>query len=152
MKVKVMEGLIKDKLRVCEPARKALLETGTKEIKEDTSHEFWGRGREGKGQNMLGKLWMQFREKLHKDPTFPGKQARTESGNRNWTPRQPSRRKWATRQQQPTCYQCGETGHRELQCRQRQTVSCWTCGLAGHKCKHCENLAARTRNSHWHAY
>lgn len=154
-KVKVMEGLVKEKLRACELVRAALLETGSKKIIEDTSHEFWGRGKEGKGQNMLGKIWMKFRQNLRNDPNFPGKSNKTDyqHRNRSWTnSRKPERGNWATRRQQPRCYQCGETGHGELQCRKHQTVSCWSCGLAGHKRKHCEDLNQRSRNHHWNAY
>ena len=151
-KVNVMKEILKEKLRVSEKTKKALLETGSKEIKEDTHHEFWGRGREDKGQNMLGKIWMEFRDKLKKDPSFPGNLSVSQHRNNNWTNRQSFKRNWATRQWQPRCYQCGESGHGESQCRQRQTLSCWSCGLAGHKRKHCEDFGQQTRKSHWNAY
>ena len=124
-KVKVMENLLKEKLRVCEPARKALIGSGSREIVEDTTHEFWGRGKSGHGQNMMGKVWMELRESMRKDPSFPGKSF-------------PHRRNWATTQQQPRCYNCGETGHGMKQCWKRELVSCWSCGQGGHKSKHCE--------------
>ena len=151
-KVKVMEGILKQKLRVSEKTKKALIETGSKEIKEDTHHEFWGRGKEDKGQNMLGKIWMGLRDKLKKDPNFPGDLTVSQPRSTNWTQRQSWKRNWATRQRQPRCYQCGESGHGESQCRQRQTLSCWSCGLAGHKRKHCEDFGQHARKSHWDAY
>ena len=151
-KVKIMEGILKEKLRASEKTRKALLDTGLKEIKEDTHHEFWGRGKTDKGQNMLGKIWMDLREKLRKNPNFPGKPTGPESTSQNWTTRQPKRRNWANRQWQPRCYHCGETGHGDSQCRQSKTVSCWACGLAGHKRKHCDEYNTQFRNSHWDTY
>lgn len=45
---------------------KGLLESGEKELVEDTSHPFWGRGKEGKGQNWQGKLLMELRLDLQK--------------------------------------------------------------------------------------
>jgi len=136
IKVKVMESLLKEKLKVCEPAKTALLRSGAREIVEDTTHEFWGRGKTGNGENMMGKIWMELRKSLRKDPSLFGRAS-------------PHRRNWATRQQQPRCYNCGETGHGMRQCRKRELVSCWSCGLAGHKSKHCQYYNSRTsRNTH----
>lgn len=150
-KVRVMEDLIKEKLRVCEPARSALLSSGSKEIIEDTTHEFWGRGKQGKGENQLGKIWMKFRLKLRKDPNFVRKDQISRQKNRSFPGRQteafPRRRTWATRQQQPRCYQCGETGHLIKQCGLQQNVSCWACGLTGHKSKHCDYSSSGSWNS-----
>lgn len=139
-KTQVMEDLIKEKLRVCETAKSILLASDSKEIIEDTTHEVWGRGKEGKGQNILGKIWMKLRDRLRKDPSCL---------NRDGSARH--RRTWATRQQQPRCYHCGETGHVARQCKNDQTVSCWACGLAGHKRKHCDYFSSRSR-SHWNDY
>ena len=149
-KIKVMEHLIKEKLRVCEPARSTILSSGSKEIIEDTTHEFWGRGKQGKGQNQLGKIWMKFRQRLRKDPNFVRKDPISHQKNRSFPGRQievlPRRRTWATRQQQPRCYQCGETGHLIKQCGLQQTVHCWACGLQGHKSKHCDYSSSRSWN------
>ena len=122
-----MESLLSEKLRVCDEAQTALLESGSKQIVEDMAHEFWGRGKSETGQNMLGKIWMKFRQKLLTNPNFFER-----------TPKpQQHKQIWATREQQPRCYQCGETGHGMRQCRKQETVSCWECGLVGHKRKHC---------------
>jgi len=72
-KVRVMEGLIKEKLQVCDEARRVLLASGSKVIIEDTPHAFWGHGKDGKGQNMLGKIWMKFRENICKESKLPRK-------------------------------------------------------------------------------
>jgi len=138
-KLNVMEDLIKEKLHVCEQARSALLESESKEIVEDTPHEFWGRGKSGQGKNMLGKIWMRYRENMKNDPNFPEKRQHQIR----------HRRQWATRQQQPRCYKCGETGHVVRQCRKQQTVSCYSCGVTGHKQKHCFHFS-RTQASHYY--
>jgi hypothetical protein len=134
-KVDVMKSLIKEKIRVCAAARTALLSSGSNDIIEDTTHEFWGRGRSQTGQNMLGKIWMQFREQLQRDPNFPGRQVKHDQQVRS----APKQRTWATRDRQPCCYRCGEPGHMIHQCRQHERVSCWACGRAGHKMRHCRD-------------
>ena len=90
---------------------------------EDTRHDFWGKGKNNTGENMLGKLWMLHRKKLSENV------------------RKPAGQPWATRSQQPKCYQCGETGHLSGQCRRTVAVDCWACGHLGHKRKHCRNMA-----------
>lgn len=139
-KVQVMDSIIQEKVRVCAETRNTLMESGTKEIIEDTSHEFWGRGKDGKGQNKLGKLWMDLRQKLRENPNYL-------NGNRQakqpWNRHQPKR--WATREQQPRCFQCGEAGHGIHQCKKEGPVSCWSCNLTGHKRKHCNYYARQSR-------
>ena len=51
-KLDVMETIIGAKLRICHDAWKVLVESGDRQIVEDTVHEFWGHGKDGKGQNM----------------------------------------------------------------------------------------------------
>ena len=135
-KRQVMEELIKQKLRVCEKARKTLLDSDSKEIIEDTAHEYWGRGKDGKGQNTLGKIWMKLRDQIRKDPNCL---------NRNYGSTT-QKRTWATRQWQPRCYHCGDTGHVARLCWKTQPVSCWACGLTGHKQKNCDYFTSRSRN------
>ena len=122
-KIDIMDDIIRAKLRVCQLAKKALVDSGNKQIVEDTLHEFWGRGKESKGENMLGKLWMMYRKKLTTDP-------RPRS-----TPSQ-----WASRESQPECFRCGESGHLVEQCRQPNYFACWNCGNSGHKRRNCSTI------------
>ena len=163
-KVEVMKSLIKEKIRVCKAAKSALQNSGNRQIVEDTNHEFWGRGRSKKGLNMLGNIWMQYRDQLQRDPNFAGHQNRNEIQNRNDQPmrqqkpfkqrsqhyrpqrNRPQDRNWATRDQQPRCYRCGEAGHGFMQCRQPDSMSCWACGRAGHKRKHCSYYSQHSRS------
>ena len=121
-KIDVMDNIIRAKVRICPDARKTLLESEDRELIEDTPHEFWGRGKTNKGENMLGKLWMLQREKLKNED------------------RKPTAQTWATRNQQPKCYRCSERGHLLEQCRLPEAPACWSCGRRGHKRKHCRNF------------
>ena len=140
-KFAVMENIIKDKLRVCDSARQTLLDSGSKTIVEDTAHEFWGRGTEGQGKNMLGKIWMDFRKQLQSDPHLV--KSSTNAKDRQVRPSisNSHERKWASRSSQPRCYRCGEPGHVIERCRMADVVSCWACGRTGHKQKHCEHFS-----------
>ncbi|KND51145.1 MAG: hypothetical protein ABA06_02410 [Parcubacteria bacterium C7867-001] len=65
IKITVMEEICRAKLQQHEFIRRRLLETGTREIIEDSHKDsFWGWGPDQKGQNMLGKIWMKLREEL----------------------------------------------------------------------------------------
>ena len=137
-KVDVMDNIVRMKLSKCHAAKKALTESGDLELIENTPHQFWGKGKDGNGINMLGNLWMTYREKLKNgSPITPP------------SPVTPPSRQWATRQHQPRCYRCGEPGHLISQCRKIESVSCWNCGIQGHKQKHCGSFVNhQNRSSH----
>ena len=122
-KVKVMEKVIMEKLKVCKEARDSLVKSGTSDIIENTGHPFWACGLDVNGQNMMGKILMMYRKKLNDNPGMFRVQS-TEG---------PKQRNWATRDYQPKCYRCGETGHSLDQCRHRQDMTCWNCHRQGHK-------------------
>ena len=164
-KVEIMEEIIKEKAKASEDVRNTLTQSRSKEIIEDTDHEFWGRGKTGKGKNNLGKIWMALRKKIKETPNFltdmpnqfrPRKQRpqpQRPLHNRPQYNRTPYRKQnWATRNRQPRCFQCGETGHGIVQCRKENTVSCWMCGLDGHKRKHCRYLSQQPQESRRHNY
>ncbi len=62
---KIMEQIVSAKLKQHSYIQKRLLETGSKEIVEDSPRDdFWGRGPNWDGQNNMGKIWMKFRRQL----------------------------------------------------------------------------------------
>lgn len=64
-KVEIMEEILRAKLAQHEKVRRTLLETGNREIIENSpTDSFWGRGEDFQGQNMLGKLWMKLRAEI----------------------------------------------------------------------------------------
>lgn len=65
VKVSIMEEIVREKLLQHEYIQKKLLETGDKEIVEDSPKDsFWGWGFDQKGENHLGKIWMKLREEM----------------------------------------------------------------------------------------
>ncbi len=65
VRVVVMEEIIRAKVDQHPYVKKKLLETGDKEIVEDSwRDDFWGWGPNKDGQNQLGKIWMKVREDI----------------------------------------------------------------------------------------
>lgn len=69
IKVSIMEEIFKAKAKQNEDVREILKRSGQREIIENTpigsSDNFWGAGVDGKGQNMVGKIWMKVRDLRH---------------------------------------------------------------------------------------
>lgn len=65
VKFDIMLDTIRLKVAQYEFIKEKLLETGDEEIAEDSPYDaIWGLGPDGKGQNLLGKAWMQVRKEL----------------------------------------------------------------------------------------
>jgi ribA/ribD-fused uncharacterized protein len=60
----LMERALRDKLVRHRPIRDLLVETGEEELIETAPDRYWGIGRDGAGENRLGRLWMKLREEL----------------------------------------------------------------------------------------
>jgi len=64
-KISIMESILRSKLSQHQEVRDALVKSGNEEIIEDSPVDaFWGRGKDGDGENQLGKLWMKIRSEL----------------------------------------------------------------------------------------
>jgi N-glycosidase YbiA len=68
-KLEVMKGLMRLKAEQYEEIRKALIDSGDLNIvKHITTYPpgdgFWDDGKDGKGQNHMGRMWMEIREEL----------------------------------------------------------------------------------------
>ncbi len=69
VKVSIMKDILRAKASQHEYVRRKLLETGDRELIEDSWRDsFWGWGENKDGQNMLGKLWMEIREEIRPIP------------------------------------------------------------------------------------
>lgn len=65
VKVNVMRAIIRAKTAQHEYVRRKLLQTGDRELIENSWRDsFWGWGENRHGQNQLGKLWMEIRAEL----------------------------------------------------------------------------------------
>ncbi len=64
-KLPVMEKILRAKLVQHEEVREALKATKNEAITEDSPTDYyWGEGKDGTGENNLGKLWMKLRSEL----------------------------------------------------------------------------------------
>jgi N-glycosidase YbiA len=67
VKVGIMRDILRAKAGQHEYVRRKLLATGDRELVENSWRDsFWGWGPDRKGQNMLGRLWMELRGELLK--------------------------------------------------------------------------------------
>lgn len=65
VKVPIMRDILRAKVEQHGYVEQKLLETGNREIIEDSwRDDFWGWGENKDGQNMLGKLWMEIRDDI----------------------------------------------------------------------------------------
>lgn len=65
VKLEIMRDILRAKVDQHEYVKRKLLQTGDRELIEDSWRDsFWGWGEDHKGQNWLGKLWMQVRAEL----------------------------------------------------------------------------------------
>lgn len=61
----IMLGILRAKLNQHDFVRRRLIETGDREIVEDSPKDaYWGWGPDQQGENRLGKLWMRLRSEI----------------------------------------------------------------------------------------
>lgn len=64
-KDELMEKIFRAKLAQHEDVRALLVATGDRELVKNTETDsYWGNGKDGQGQNKMGKLWMKLRNEL----------------------------------------------------------------------------------------
>ena len=69
VRMNVMREIVVEKVMQHEYVMRKLMQTGDRQIIEDSWRDaFWGIGPEGTGHNHLGKLWMEIREELRRNP------------------------------------------------------------------------------------
>lgn len=67
VKLDIMREILRAKADQHEYVRRKLLQTGDRELIENSWRDsFWGWGQDRKGQNWLGKLWMEIRTELRR--------------------------------------------------------------------------------------
>ena len=128
MKKSVMYELLEHKVKQCTTFRDDLIASQGRQLIEDTTHEYWGRGREGNGQNVLGRLLMTLRDTVVKNNAPTSSRFARPSYEK---------RSYARNEQQSHCYNCGERSHNVRTCRHPAPLECYSCHRYGHKQKNC---------------
>lgn len=128
MKKGIMYDLLTVKANQCVDFREALLKSGDSELIEDTRHEFWARGHDNNGLNMLGHLLMSIRSELRSNST-----SNNPSHNHD-NYRAPKN------DYNHICFFCGEGNHSQHSCNHGRPLDCKHCSFSGHKEKHCPDL------------
>jgi ribA/ribD-fused uncharacterized protein len=65
VKVDILYQIVKEKVKQHEDVRNALLATADDEIVEENPNDsFWGNGKDGNGENQMGKILMRIREEI----------------------------------------------------------------------------------------
>ncbi len=83
----IIYELLMAKCEQCPDFLSALLQSADDEPVEDTSHEYWARGRNGQGQNMIWKVLMAIREGFaHQHSMTPGQTDYSPPANGTTTP------------------------------------------------------------------
>ena len=126
----VMMEVIRQKARQCSEFRNTLLASQGNVLVEDTVHEFWGRGKQGDGQNKLGTLLQALRSNM--PALVPPKRDNQRRPRRNdYQPNRISR--------DSGCGFCGERGHSSDVCGHGRPIKCNHCNGFRHKEKQCWN-------------
>lgn len=161
-KKSVMYYLLQQKAKQCRKFNKELQATQEQVLIEDTNHEYWGRGNNGNGQNVLGRLLMTIRQNLpacqeeedvNQGKAFRNVSPRNELPNtrrhqhnrQRFTPLpEVAPRRWTNGRNRPTssqeqqnCFNCGERSHTVATCRHPYPLKCYSCSGEGHKQKFC---------------
>ena len=135
-RVDVMRQVLNEKWDQCPEYRDRLMSTGYAHLVEDTSHEFWARGANGDGLNMLGVIHMQKRADEREKMSQNSRYQFYQNVNRNTKQNMNSRHN-ATIEYNPPCLYCGITGHQQDTCWYGTYLQCRDCGGWGHKAKYC---------------
>ncbi len=124
-----MKEILEAKLYQCDAFRSRLSMSGTLSLVEDTSDDYWGRGNDGSGKNMMGVLLEKLRD------TITAKQP-VSHPNRQRPPKQRTYDRRRTPAEDVACWYCGENNHVSDSCRHQKLLYCNICNQPGHKAKH----------------
>ena len=127
-----MSEILKAKARQCPQFVRALMNSNSRDLIEDTPNTFWGRGSNGNGLNMLGRLLMTLRAEISANNFTP---CPTNQPPRNFLGRSNPR----SSAQQLHCFNCGEASHTVDTCGLPRPLRCYGCGGSGHKRKFCRH-------------
>ena len=135
----IMQGamyqILKAKSRQCPQFVKALVNSKNRPLVEDTPNPYWGRGPEGKGLNMLGRLLTTLRAELQSTSFTPLPSVQPPRNPQGFSvPR--------FRSEQLRCFNCAEISHTADSCRLPKPLQCYACHNIGHKRKFCRQTTS----------
>jgi ribA/ribD-fused uncharacterized protein len=130
MRESVMVEILNEKAKQCPEFRNTLLASDGNSLVEDTTHEFWGRGKHGKGHNKLGVLLEILRTNIPTSSQIYGKNNQSRRSKQY-------RGKGPNPSYDPGCGFCGERGHSSDVCGHGRPIKCRHCDSFGHKQKRC---------------
>ena len=125
MRKSIMMEIVTAKAQQCPEFRNTLIASHGNSLIEDTAHEFWGRGKQHRGQNTLGILLESLRSNL---PPAVRRQTHRRTTFENSRPNERS---------DPGCGFCGEQGHNTDTCGHGRPIQCRHCHGFRHKEKSC---------------
>ncbi len=117
----VMYDILQVKVNQCTEFDQRLRDSQGHVLIEATNNEYWAEGKNGDGLNTLGHLLMILRDEICNAVSVPSHKHRYA----------------ATRDNQPACFYCGETGHITYHCKWQGPIKCHSCSELGHKAKLC---------------
>ena len=149
----VMYHLLQQKAKQCRKFNLDLSATKDNALVEDTEHEYWGRGKEGEGQNILGRLLMTVRSKL---PEVPSRQQLANLPDANPRNRPPSAQNYQNRPPSAQNYQNYHakrqrftpmpnaipqrwTNGRNRPANPQEQQNCFNCGERSHTIANCRH-------------
>ena len=129
-----MYEILKVKSRQCPQFYTALMNSNNRPLVEDTPNAYWGRGPEGKGLNMLGRLLTTLRAELQSNSYTPHPNVHPPRNHHGLSaPR--------FRSEQLRCFNCAERSHTIDSCRLPKPLRCYSCHGTGHKQKFCRQTS-----------
>ena len=152
----IMLEILEAKASQCPSFKNRLLQTGKKELVENTTDEFWARGHHGDGRNQLGVLLMLLRQKLAIQPIVVESPPKHEVSrpispsfhvvigkrilNRNAQYTRSFKTQNGNSDNRYRCNYCKEYTHSTNICAFRGPVQCRQCNQLGHKQKFCSEF------------
>ena len=144
MRESIMMEVVTTKAQQCAEFRNTLLASEGNTLVEDTPHEFWGRGKQGKGSNRLGALLEHLRSNMP-SASGPRNSRQREYFSPSAVPRksQPHRHQYhrsasfKSISNDAGCGFCGERGHSSDVCGHGRPIKCRNCQGLRHKEKSC---------------
>ena len=138
MQQAIMKEILKAKSQQCPQFVRALVNSNSRPLVEDTPNHFWGRGQLGNGLNTLGNLLENLRSELATNSYTP-RPAVNPPRNRygHSSPRSTS--------EQLRCFNCGEASHTVDTCKLPRSLRCYGCNGVGHKRKFCLKARMNSR-------